>query len=228
MTFPFQFASLLGMHNVRWDGVWRDLRCLSNTSAFAVREQAGHSLKSSIIVCTNMIYNQYAIGEYSNIALCLFTQVLQLTVAGGVVRSLEENGKILINDRFFLGGPLTLRGFNKNGVGPHSDGNALGGDVYCMSGLHLYTPLPFRPGKGGFGNIFRSHFFVNTGTCGNVQNLSIDQLNRGNLDSFKNTLRMSYGFGIVLRLGGIARVELNYVIPAWQQKGDRWTDCGKD
>ena len=25
-------------------------------------------------------------------------------------------------DQFFLGGPLTLRGFNVNGVGPHEDG----------------------------------------------------------------------------------------------------------
>jgi len=25
-------------------------------------------------------------------------------------------------DQFYLGGPLTLRGFNINGVGPHEDG----------------------------------------------------------------------------------------------------------
>lgn len=48
-------------------------------------------------------------------------------------------------------------------------GNALGGDVYWASGLHLYTPLPFRPGKGGFGDFFRSHFFVNAGNVYNIQ-----------------------------------------------------------
>ena len=42
------FPSVFGSHSVRWEGVWRELGCLSNTTAFAVREQAGHSLKSSL------------------------------------------------------------------------------------------------------------------------------------------------------------------------------------
>jgi len=40
---------------------------------------------------------------------------------------------------------------------------ALGADAYWCSALHLYTPLPFRPGKGSFGEYFRTHFFVNAG-----------------------------------------------------------------
>jgi hypothetical protein len=40
--------------------------------------------------------------------------------------------------------------------------------VYWLSGLHIYTPLPFRPGKGGFGDLFRTHLFV---TAGNLQNI---------------------------------------------------------
>ena len=47
--FP-QFLTPLGAHNVRWEGTWRELGCLSNTTAFAVREQAGHSLKSLLRV----------------------------------------------------------------------------------------------------------------------------------------------------------------------------------
>ena len=34
----------------------------------------------------------------------------------------NPNTEIRINDRFFLGGPLTLRGFTTKGVGPHSEG----------------------------------------------------------------------------------------------------------
>lgn len=34
-------------------------------------------------------------------------------------------------------------------------------------------------------------------------------------------IRWSYGAGIVLRLGNIARLELNYCIPMGVQKGDR-------
>ena len=50
-------------------------------------------------------------------------------------------------------------------------GNSLGGNAYCFGGLHLYSPLPFRP--GGIGDIFRSHLFVTAGSCGNVQDLSV-------------------------------------------------------
>lgn len=38
------------------------------------------------------------------------------------MKPLATNNELKINDRFFLGGPLTLRGFNLKGVGPHSDG----------------------------------------------------------------------------------------------------------
>ena len=33
-------------------------------------------------------------------------------------------------------------------------------------------------------------------------------------------MRLSYGLGVVLRLGGIARLELNYVIPVRYQSTD--------
>lgn len=39
--------------------------------------------------------------------------------------------------------------------------------MYWAGALHLYTPLPFRPGCGGFGELFRTHFFVNAGNIGN-------------------------------------------------------------
>lgn len=47
-------------------------------------------------------------------------------------------------------------------------GDYLGGEAYWAGGLHLYTPLPFRPGKGGFGDLFRTHFFLNAGNLCNV------------------------------------------------------------
>ena len=47
-------------------------------------------------------------------------------------------------------------------------GDYLGGEAYCAGGLHLYTPLPFRPGKGGFGDLFRTHFFLNAGNLCNL------------------------------------------------------------
>jgi len=44
-------------------------------------------------------------------------------LAAGVVNGLSSGTKLNIMDRVFLGGPLTLRGFNIQGVGPHDEGN---------------------------------------------------------------------------------------------------------
>jgi outer membrane protein insertion porin family len=44
----------------------------------------------------------------------------------------------------------------------------MGAEAYGLAGLHLYTPLPFRPGRGGFGDLFRTHFFVNAGNLTNI------------------------------------------------------------
>ncbi|KAK7098539.1 sorting and assembly machinery component 50 homolog A-like isoform X2 [Littorina saxatilis] len=239
LTFP----SVLGMHSLRWDGVWRDLRSLSRTTSFAVREQAGHSLKSSLkhVFVRDMrddgilpssgsllrLTQEYAgLGgnvEFSKQELELqfnkslfWDTVVQLSLAGGVMRPLHKKDDIRINDRFFLGGPLTLRGFSLKGVGPHSDGNALGAEAYWMCAAHIYTPLPFRPGKGGFGDLFRTHFFVNGGNLGNI---NFNDL-QGSLKDMGNDIRWACGWGIVLRMGRVARMELNYVVPMAVKQGD--------
>lgn len=69
----------------------------------------------------------------------------------------NPNTEIRINDRFFLGGPLTLRGFNTKGVGPHSEGESSGQRPsysvvvadsvrkYCafLTTCTLYSPVNF-------------------------------------------------------------------------------------
>lgn len=47
---PFQFPVWRTSHTVKWEGVWRELGCLSRTASFAVRKESGHSLKSSLSV----------------------------------------------------------------------------------------------------------------------------------------------------------------------------------
>lgn len=170
-------------------------------------------------------------------------------------------------------------------------GDYLGGEAYWAGGLHLYTPLPFRPGMGGFGDLFRTHFFLN---AGNLCNLNYGEILKtfascwvllrpwhlgviynckliyfepflvkltfttlgvhvvrtficssceymfrfplwlrsyvclcsgegpqAHLKKLAECIRWSYGLGIVLRLGNIARLELNYCIPMGVQSGDR-------
>lgn len=44
---------------------------------------------------------------------------------------------------------------------------------------------------------------------------------RAHLRRLAECIRWSYGAGVVLRLGNIARLELNYCIPMGVQAGDR-------
>lgn len=111
--------------------------------------------------------------------------------------------------------------------------------MYWAGGLHLYTPLPFRPARGGFGDLFRTHFFLN---AGNLCNLNYGGCRpdpptppglfshlppptgegpQAHLRRLAECMRWSYGVGLVLRLGNIARLELNYCVPMGVQGGDR-------
>ncbi|XP_038051993.1 sorting and assembly machinery component 50 homolog B-like isoform X2 [Patiria miniata] len=231
--------SFLGQHSFKWEGNWRDISCLSRTASFAVREMAGHSLKSSIKhVFTRDTRNEriYPTKGY----LLQISQELAGNRLGGDVQFLKGEAEIqlnrkllkdcvvscslqaglmkplnytetLINDRFFIGGPTSVRGFNFRGLGPHADGDAVGGEAYWAAGLHLFTPLPFMPGRGGLGDLIRTHVFVN---AGNLCNLNLEeQTVHQHLERLRDNFRWSYGAGIILRLGRIARFELNYVIP---------------
>lgn len=66
-------------------------------------------------------------------------------------------------DKYFLGGPLTLRGFKNRGAGPHMDDCSLGNDAYWLAGFHLYTPLPFLH-KNKKLNWLKTHSFANIGS----------------------------------------------------------------
>lgn len=55
--------------------------------------------------------------------------MVQATLQAGFLTRLNNNLNVSICDQFFLGGPLSLRGFQMRGVGTHKDGNALGANV---------------------------------------------------------------------------------------------------
>ena len=59
-------------------------------------------------------------------------------------------------------------------------GDSVGGEAYWATGLHLYTPLPFMPGRGGLGDLIRTHVFLNAGNLCN--------LNLGKFDDFLQNL----------------------------------------
>jgi len=227
------------------DGAWRHLTCLSRSTAFAVREQSGHSLKvalkhqmqidkrDDLVFPTDgvmfTIKNELAGlgGDIGFIKNELDMQVnvplpgdfvIQGSLQAGHLLPLRNNKTHCIMDRYTLGGPTSLRGFEMAGVGPHSDGNALGSEMFWAAALHAYCPLPLLPREGSFSDKFRLHAFVNTG---NIGDFVMTDDHKKNLETLIKDMRLSYGAGLAMSLGGFARVELNYCIPLLLQRGDR-------
>uniref|UniRef100_A0AAY5KGJ2 Sorting and assembly machinery component 50 homolog, like n=1 Tax=Esox lucius TaxID=8010 RepID=A0AAY5KGJ2_ESOLU len=244
----FQFPLWRTNHTLKWEGVWRELGCLARSASFAVREESGHTLKSALSHTVSIDTRNSAIFPKKGALLRINQELAGYT--GGDASFLKEDFELQVNrrlvwdsvlsaslwggclfpiggspssiaDRFYLGGPTSVRGFGMYSIGPQSEGDYLGGEAYWAGGLHLYTPLPFRPGRGGFGDLFRTHFFLN---AGNLCNLNYGEGPRAHLQKLAECIRWSYGAGIVLRLGNIARLELNYCIPMGVQSGDRICD----
>eukprot|EP00518_Triparma_eleuthera_P007202 CAMPEP_0182483870 /NCGR_PEP_ID=MMETSP1319-20130603/42274_1 /TAXON_ID=172717 /ORGANISM="Bolidomonas pacifica, Strain RCC208" /LENGTH=490 /DNA_ID=CAMNT_0024685717 /DNA_START=169 /DNA_END=1638 /DNA_ORIENTATION=- len=101
-----------------------------------------------------------------------------------------------ISDRFYLGGPLNLRGFGQGGVGPRSDprgpgadgGDTLGGELYHVSSLQLSTPFP-HPVVGGNG--VRLFAFGSAGTLCNWREA-------GTAAKVLGSTRVSAGMGVAV------------------------------
>ncbi|XP_076754612.1 sorting and assembly machinery component 50 homolog A [Xylocopa sonorina] len=225
-------------HNFQYEATYREIIPSKQTS-FRVREQCGPNLKSalrhicsidkrdSLIFPTMGSLIQFSTeiaglgGDIGFVKNELIMQTnwtphecltFQLGFQSGLLRGITNDMKINIADRFFLGGPLNLRGFDMRGCGPRHDGNSIGGDAYWAVALHLYTPLPFRPGRNGFGDLFKLHGFINGG---NVSNFPFKFANsyEKNMKIFTENVCCAAGGGIAMKLGNIARVELNLVMP---------------
>ncbi|KAJ0069869.1 hypothetical protein NL108_015414, partial [Boleophthalmus pectinirostris] len=191
LTFPLWRTS----QSLKYEAVWRELSCLARTASFAVREETGHSLKSSLshsmvidsrnstilprsggLLRIHQELAGYTGGDASflkedfelqlNKSL-LWDSVLSLSLWGGLLLPIGDT-PTSIADRFYLGGPTSVRGFSMYSLGPQSEGDYLGGGAYWAGGVHLFSPLPFTRRRGGFMDLFRTHFFLNAGNLCNL------------------------------------------------------------
>ncbi|KAI8645410.1 surface antigen-domain-containing protein [Parasitella parasitica] len=139
--------------------------------------------------------------------------VVSTTFRAGCLANLSDGDKAsTVSDRFFLGGPLSVRGFRNAGIGPRDYKDALGGHMYWAAGVSVIAPLPKLESKA-----LRAHAFVNAGT-------NIPWQPSTSLQDTKQALSqspsISAGLGLIYR-HSIARIELNYCVPLTAARGDQ-------
>ncbi|KAI5734277.1 hypothetical protein M8J77_004638 [Diaphorina citri] len=231
-------------NSIEWNGLIREIQPASRGTPFAIRESAGYTLKSSIKFITSLDkrddkilprHGQFCQGsvefaglggdvgfqKYSSLFQVNYPLgpyiTAQASLDAGLLGSFSQDKTFTLCDRFFLGGPLGLRGFAHYGIGPKSGGSSLGGTVYWQGAYHIYTPLPFtKPTKGSFSDNFRLNFFANAGS---IQDMSASEIT-SKWRKLGEELRISYGIGLAIRFAGLARVEINYCFPYSYQRDD--------
>ncbi|EFN81682.1 Sorting and assembly machinery component 50-like protein, partial [Harpegnathos saltator] len=246
MLFDVEFnPTSISKHNIQYETAFRNITC-SKQAAFRVREQCGPNLKSALRYIWTIDKRDSPIFPVTGSFMRLTTEMagfggdigflknelaiqsnwspseyltFQLGFQSGLLNAISNDMKINIADHFFLGGPLNLRGFDLRGCGPRYDGNSIGGEIYWAAALHMYTPLPFRPGRNSFGDLFRLHGFVNGGNLSNFS-FTYGNIYNANMKIFTENVRCAIGGGLAMKLGHIARIELNLIAPLMFTRSD--------
>lgn len=219
-------------HSIQYECAIREIAALGKRVPFFVREECGPKMTSlfryicaydqrdSAVLPTNGFYTKITgemCGFGGNIAynrlnthaeynVPIFGGIsLQLCGRYGIIQVDKKSPNVPISQRFVIGGPFTLRGFQSGGACTQIDGAAVGNHTYWIGGAHLWSPLPFNRHFGALGNNLKLHAFA---SAGNVDEFTIDNC------------RTTIGAGLAFRLGERARIELNYCKPLQRQPGD--------
>lgn len=118
-------------------------------------------------------------------------------------------GAVRLEDRFFAGGSMLLRGFQVAGIGPRHGADPLGGTALALACTSLACQLPPILSLPARGQVFA--------TAGNVAMCKPDV--SATMRELKDGMRASVGAGLVLGALG-ARVELNASTPLNAQEED--------
>ncbi|RDX46703.1 hypothetical protein OH76DRAFT_1406788 [Lentinus brumalis] len=225
-----------GSHEVGYEAVLRHIGNLTPSASISMREAAGQSVKSSVyhswtrdtrddrILGTRGSYAKffqefaglggdtsfYKTEAQGQIARSLFSGVtLSFAARTGVLWHL--GGRSCFSDRFQLGGPVSVRMFRMNGMGPHDGVDSLGGNLFWSTGLSLISDIPRKPHWP-----VKTHLFVNAGR--------LDALDKSRplLDNVLGSISkpsISAGVGLVYKLDPV-RVEVNFGVPLVASKSD--------
>ncbi|KAH8110299.1 surface antigen-domain-containing protein [Phellopilus nigrolimitatus] len=223
-----------------YEAALRHIHTLTPTASISIREAAGHSVKSALshvwtfdsrddkaVPSRGSLFRSYheLAGLGGSVAFfksslafqtarsLLTNSTLSFSARTGYIYPLSSSPDRVprLADRFTLGGPLDVRMFHQNGLGPRDGSDALGGDLFWAAGVSLISDLPKRSQWP-----VKTHFFLNAG--------HLDGLNREIplLDSVRSCVSrpsISAGIGLLYRLDPV-RVEFNFGVPVAANRSD--------
>ncbi len=89
-------------------------------------------------------------ARYQGVAQSIFATRFKL----GIVEEHDDDSPVPTNDRFYLGGASSIRGYEENRVGPiSSEGTPIGGQFYGIANIELRTPVIWNFWFTVFGDI---------------------------------------------------------------------------
>lgn len=231
LKLPSAFRN--GSHEFRLVQDWRRIYGIKDDASPSIRRSAGHSLKSALshqwtvntrddmaFPTTGHFFRWSQelagmFGDVNHLRNDLFASVhlpllgslasLSLSCHAGHLMALET-GKTYIIDRFQMGGPTSVRGFNLNSLGPRDQEDSLGGDLALEAGASLSFPF-----TSATSSILRGHFFSNIGLLGSSN--PVLSLKDNTKAFFGSSPSVSVGGGLLFRLSPSARLELNLAYP---------------
>eukprot|EP00164_Ancoracysta_twista_P014552 GFYU01023744.1.p1 GENE.GFYU01023744.1~~GFYU01023744.1.p1 ORF type:complete len:433 (+),score=122.40 GFYU01023744.1:94-1392(+) len=235
--------SLLGFqHTFAADAAWREICQIVKPASYSIYREAGPSLKTSLKHTAARDTRDHPFVPESGSCISLdteyaggigdvkfFKQELQLQKSiplfmgmvwgvganAGYVLPIEGAEYARINDRFFVGGPSSLRNFRTKGVGQRDGKFSLGGNMYWTAATSVSVPIPHAL---LYALRWRVHAYAN---AGNVQSFEKETSMEDRVRSLaKEDVRVTAGIGLVIPTF-LGRVELNYGLYCKKSELDR-------
>jgi len=203
----------------------------------SIRQQAGPSLKNSVSyssIFDSRIEPRSDIGIYFKSANELATThsanflksilesqvrkdllsglTLSLGFRAGFLYPFGSASQVPFPDRLFLGGATDVRLFRERGLGPHDEGDALGGELMWASGLSLVGDIPRKPHWP-----VKWHGFIN---AGRLAHYNKERSLGTQVQSALQTPSVSAGLGLIYKFDWM-RVEVNFGAPLAQSRGEK-------
>lgn len=135
---------------------------------------------------------------------------ISFATRGGLLYALGSQ-QTMFSDRFRLGGPMNIRSFKFNSLGPRDQSDYVGGDAYWAAGVSLIGDIPQKPHWP-----LKPHLYLNAGKLGTLDRSR----------SFSEAVRLattnpsiSAGIGLIYRFDPV-RLEVNFGMPLVAHKTD--------